>query len=374
MPNARVLVVDDAVVVRRIVTDLLQQEPDLEVVGTAPNGRIALQKITQLNPDLVTLDVEMPVLDGLATLKQLRVTHPNLPVIMFSTLTERGASVTMEALMNGANEYVTKPANVGSVTEAMARIREELVPKIHTLTGRSDRPRPGAAARTAAPTSRPTARPAPQPAPSPRRRSAATVDCVVIGVSTGGPNALAEVVPALPGDLRVPVLIVQHMPAMFTRLLAERLDSHAPLNVRESAGREPVRAGDVLVAPGGRHLEVRASGGGAVTHLTDAPMENSCRPSVDVLFRTAASVYGDGVLAVVLTGMGADGRRGCEHVRETGGAVLAQDRPTSVVWGMPGAVVEAGLVDEVVPLGEVAARIAARVGAPTATRRTEVAR
>ena len=373
MPKARVLVVDDAVVVRRIVTDLLEQEPELEVVGTAPNGRIALQKITQLNPDLVTLDVEMPVLDGLATLKQLRVTHPSLPVIMFSTLTERGASVTMEALMNGANEYVTKPANVGSVTEAMARIREDLVPKIHSLTGGGPS-RPGQAAGTKAPPPRPSARPVPQPAPTPRRRSTATVDCVVIGVSTGGPNALAEVIPALPGDLRVPVLLVQHMPAMFTRLLAERLDSHAPLNVREAGGREPVRAGDVLIAPGGRHLEVRASAGGAVTQLTDAPMENSCRPSADVLFRTAASVYGDGVLAVVLTGMGADGRRGCEHVREAGGAVLAQDRATSVVWGMPGAATEAGLVDEVVPLGEVAARIEARVGGPAAARQAEVAR
>lgn len=373
MPKARVLVVDDAVVVRRIVTDLLQEEPDLEVVGTAPNGRIALQKITQLNPDLVTLDVEMPVLDGLATLKQLRVTHPDLPVIMFSTLTERGASVTMDALMNGANEYVTKPANVGSVTEAMARIREDLVPKIHTLTG-GDRSRPGGASGTRPPAARRAARPVPKPTPSPRRRSTATVDCVVLGVSTGGPNALAEVIPSLPGDLRVPVLVVQHMPAMFTRLLAERLDSHSPLKVRESAGREPVRAGEVLIAPGGRHLEVRASAGGAVAHVTDAPMENSCRPSADVLFRTAASVYGDGVLAVVLTGMGADGRRGCEHVREAGGVVLAQDRATSVVWGMPGAVADAGLVDEVVPLGDVAARIEARVGAPTTVGRAEVAR
>ena len=372
MPNKRVLVVDDAVVVRKIVTDLLEEEPGLEVVGTAPNGRIALQKIPQLNPDIVTLDVEMPVLDGLATLKQVRAAYPQLPVIMFSTLTERGASVTMEALMNGANEYVTKPANVGSVTEAMARIREELVPKVHSLVGTPETSHPT----PEAPTPAVPARPAQPPAARRPRAVAASqrVDVVVIGISTGGPNALASLVPALPGDLAVPVLVVQHMPPMFTRLLAERLDSQTPLTVQEAADGTPIRAGQMLIAPGGRHLEVDAGGpGGPVSRLSDGPMENSCRPSADVLFRTAARAFGGAVLALVLTGMGADGRRGAEHVREVGGTVLAQDRATSVVWGMPGAVAEAGLADEVLPLPDIPARIVEHVEA-TQGRRAGVAR
>ncbi|MFP4148183.1 MAG: chemotaxis response regulator protein-glutamate methylesterase [Nitriliruptoraceae bacterium] len=359
MMRTRVLVVDDAVVVRRIVTTVLSEEPGLEVVGTAPNGRIALQKIEQLNPDLVTLDVEMPVMDGLETLKALRKRHPRLPVIMFSTLTERGAAVTMEALMSGANEYVTKPANVGSVTEAMERIRQELVPKIAALTGKPLPSRPGA-------TGRPTpARPStPAPPPAPRRQSSAQIEmpvqAVVIGVSTGGPNALAELVPALPAGLAVPVLVVQHMPPMFTRLLAERLDHSAALHVREAGDNELVRPGEVLLAPGGKHLEVQRRGPQVYTKLTEGPLENSCRPAADVLFRTASSVYGAGLLGVVLTGMGYDARRGTQHVRDVGGHVLAQDQATSVVWGMPGAAVEAGTVDAVLPLGELAGEIARR--------------
>jgi len=366
----RILVVDDAVVVRRIVTNVLGDEPDLDVVGTAPNGRIALQKIEQLNPDLVTLDIEMPVMDGLETLKAIRKTHPRLPVIMFSTLTERGAAVTMEALMHGANEYVTKPANVGSVTEAMERIREELVPKIQALTGLA--PRPTKAAPTSTHTPQPTA-PAPSartlgrgPAqPAGRRPATRTpelpVQAVVIGVSTGGPNALAVLIPALPKDLGVPVLIVQHMPPMFTRLLAERLDGASSLAVREAGHDEWVEPGHVLLAPGGRHLEVHRKGTRVYTALTDGPLENSCRPAADVLLRTASRAYGAGTLGVIMTGMGGDGRRGTEHVRDVGGHVLVQDEATSVVWGMPGAAVQAGTVDAVVPLPELAAAISTRV-------------
>ncbi len=370
MLKPRILVVDDAVVVRRIVTSVLGDEPDLEVVGTAPNGRIALQKVEQLNPDLVTLDIEMPVMDGLETLKALRKSYPRLPVIMFSTLTERGAAVTMEALMHGANEYVTKPANVGSVTEAMERIREELVPKIQALTGLA--PRPTRSRHTSGHTPQPAPTPRPATGPDPRARTRVPqragrgapqlpVQAVVIGISTGGPNALAVLVPALPRDLGVPVLIVQHMPPMFTRLLAERLDSTSPLSVREAGHDESVEAGHVLLAPGGRHLEVHRQGTRVYTALTDGPLENSCRPSADVLFRTAARAYAGGTLGVIMTGMGADGRRGTEHVRDVGGHVLAQDEATSVVWGMPGAAVQAGTVDAVLPLPDLARAIAERV-------------
>ncbi|MFP4635622.1 MAG: chemotaxis response regulator protein-glutamate methylesterase [Nitriliruptoraceae bacterium] len=384
MDNARVLVVDDAVVVRKIITDLLDGEAGLEVAGTASNGRAALEQVERLGPDLVTLDVEMPVMDGLTTLKQLRAAHPTLPVIMFSTLTERGASVTMEALMNGANDYVTKPANVGSLTQAKARIRQELMPKVRGLTGRHERggaptaSPPGtslATASAATPSSAETSRAATstsQLAAQRAPRSRGRVEVVVLGVSTGGPNALARLVPALPRDLAAPVLIVQHMPPMFTRLLAERLDTQTPLRVREAGDGQPLAAGEVLIAPGGRHLEVSGDApADVVTRLSDAPPENSCRPSVDVLFRSAAAAFEGHTLAVVLTGMGADGLKGAERIRQAGGTVLAQDHATSVVWGMPGAVAEAGLAEELLPLAEIAPRIGGRVAAG-GSGRTEV--
>jgi len=360
----RVLVVDDAVVVRRMVTEALSVDPDIEVVGTAPNGRIALAKIPQINPDVVTLDVEMPEMDGLATLTALRKEYPRLPVIMFSTLTERGAATTMEALLRGANDYVTKPANVGSVSEAQQRIREDLVPRVHALGGRRAATARTAGADATAGTRATVSRATVSRATASRAIATADarVDAVVVGVSTGGPNALADLVPQLPGDLPVPILIVQHMPPMFTRLLAERLDQTSAVHVREAGEGETVLPGEVLVAPGGRHLVVHRVGTEVRTGLSDAPPQNSCRPSVDVLFRAAARVYGANTLGVVLTGMGADGRAGSEHVREAGGHVLAQDAATSVVWGMPGAVVEAGLADEVLPLDAIAEAIRRRVG------------
>lgn len=355
MPKTRVLVVDDAVVVRRLVSDALSSAPGIEVAGTAPNGRVALSKIPQVNPDLITLDVEMPIMDGIETLTEIRKTYPDLPVIMFSTLTERGTAVTMDALLRGANDYVTKPANVGGVQESVVAIREQLVPKIHALCG-------GMGAATAATSQR---RPRPRPAPArPKRRPHVPdhrVDIVIVGISTGGPNALAEVLPALPRDLGVPVVIVQHMPPMFTKLLAERLDKTCRLPVVEARQGTLIVPNRILIAPGDHHLELRQRGNGVVTALTKDPPENSCRPAADVLFRTAVKVYGAGCLAVILTGMGYDGRRGSHHVVEAGGRVIAQDEATSVVWGMPGAVVQDGLADEVLPLGMVADRIVKRV-------------
>ena len=345
----RVLVADDSVVVRRLVTNVLSSSPGIEVVGSAANGRLALAKIEQLNPDLVTLDVEMPDMNGIETLVALREHRPDLPVIMFSTLTERGAAVTLEALMRGANDYVTKPANVGSVAEAMDRVREELVPKIRSLCG------------VAAPDAPAVVRPAPSPPRRPAPVVPTRVDAVVVGISTGGPSALAEIVPQLPGDLDVPIYIVQHMPPMFTRLLAERLDRTTALEVAEAAGGESARAGTCWVAPGDRHLVLQGSGASVRLALDDGPRENSCRPSVDVLFRSAAAVYGPNLLAVVMTGMGQDGLHGCEHVVDAGGQVLAQDEASSVVWGMPGAVAHAGLADLILPLTDIPAEITRRV-------------
>ncbi len=350
MARINVLVVDDSVVIRRLVTTSLESDPDITVCGTAANGSIALSKLLQVAPDLVTLDVEMPVMDGLQTLRELRKTHPRLPVIMFSTLTERGASATLDALTAGASDYVCKPANVGSVPEAIAAVREQLIPKIKALVpgGRPSLPAQARPVRPAAAAAR---------AGAPVRAGAAPtarIDLLAIGSSTGGPDALTAVLPLLPASLPVPVVITQHMPPVFTRLFAQRLDAKCPLAVKEAEDGDLVVAGCVLVAPGDRHLVLERRGAAVVVRLSDAPAENFCRPAVDVMFRSAAALYGEHVLSVVLTGMGSDGARGSEVVRAAGGEVVVQDQATSVVWGMPGSVVSAGQAHRVLPLRDVA--------------------
>jgi len=353
----RVLVVDDSVVVRRLVTDILSSDPRIEVVGTAANGKVALAKIPQVNPDLVTLDVEMPVMDGLTTLRELRKDYPKLPVIMFSTLTDRGASVTLDALERGANDYVAKPANVGSVTASMEAVRSQLVPKIVALCSRTRpvappiatpvRPRPTVGAAT-------TALTAPLDA-------GGKVEVLAIGASTGGPDALSTVLSALPANLPVPVVVVQHMPPVFTKQFADRLNGRCALTVREAEPGVPVVAGQVLVAPGDFHLRVRTTNGRVRAHLDQGVPENYCRPAVDVLFRSVVDTYGGRVLGLVLTGMGADGARGAAEIVRAGGSVFVQDEATSVVWGMPGAVTAAGLAARQLPLGEVASAVTARI-------------
>jgi two-component system chemotaxis response regulator CheB len=351
--KVRVLVVDDAVVIRKLLTDALATDPEVEVVGTAGNGRIALSKIELLRPDLVTLDVEMPEMDGLATLRAIRRRLPRLPVVMFSTVTAQGASATLEALAAGASDYVAKPANVGSVTAAIAAIRGELLPRIKALCGRAAVPAPPSPVATVS-----------RPAVIAVRR--VPIEAVVVGISTGGPNALAEVLPALPPDLPVPVLIVQHMPPVFTRLLAERLGARCALPVVEAVAGEAIAAGKVYLAPGDFHMTISPRWQVA---LGQGPPENSCRPAVDVLFRSAAAICGPGALGVVLTGMGSDGLHGCQAIRAAGGTVLAQDEATSTVWGMPGFVARAGLADQIVPLGEVAHTIVRRVNDNRVPRR-----
>ncbi len=357
MTAIRVLVVDDAVVMRRLIGDVLAAEPDIEVV-TAANGRIGLAKLVQTSPDAVVLDIEMPELHGLGTLRELRTTHPTLPVIMFSTLTERGASATLEAMSLGASDYVTKPANVGSVTESMARVRAELIPKIRALCEADRHAGAPVSAVADGPAVRSLAPLVSLRAPTGRR---SPLEIVAIGASTGGPRALQEVLGSLPDSLAVPVVVVQHMPPVFTRLLAERLDATSPLSIREASGGEVLEPGVVYIAPGDHHLVVGRVGDRVVTALDDGPPENSCRPAVDVLFRSVAAAFGDRALAVVLTGMGADGQRGAEHLVDAGAEVLAQDEATSVVWGMPGAVARAGLASAVVGLTEVGPSISARV-------------
>jgi two-component system chemotaxis response regulator CheB len=343
MKSARVLLVDDSSVTRRVIGAALSEHPEIEVVASLPNGELALARLPDVQPDVVILDVEMPGMDGVETLLKLRQAHPSLPVIMFSALTERGAEVTVRALAAGASDYVCKPsATAGRSAESV--ISQELIPKILALCGRPS---------LRSPTIKP-------PASNERRTRRRQAELVVIASSTGGPNALAELLPLLPPSLPVPVLIVQHMPPVFTRYLAERFNAVGPLRAREASEGDPLVPGQILVAPGDYHLEIHRDAQGSRATLNQGPPENSCRPAADVLFRSAAAGYGASVLAVVLTGMGQDGLVGARAVVEAGGQVLVQNGPSCVVWGMPKAVEQAGLADRVLPLSELAGEITAR--------------
>jgi two-component system chemotaxis response regulator CheB len=350
MDKIRVFLVDDASAVRRLVTSALNRDPALEVVGTAADGQMALNRLAELRPDVVLLDLEMPVMNGLQTLVALRITHPRLPVIMFSRFTQRGVEATVHALTLGADDYVPKP---GDGLDVRPCIEELLIPKIKLLARRGG---PRAKAETPA-----VGIPVSGDSPARARTQPQRVLMVVIGASTGGPNALAELFPTFPLEWSVPLAVVQHMPPDFTARLAERLSEKSRLRVREAVAGELVSAAQVWIAPGGHHLLVRREGQAVRLTLNQDPPVNSCRPSVDVLFRSAAEVYGPGVLAVVLTGMGQDGLRGCECIRAAGGEVLAQDEASSVVWSMPGAVVQAGLAAQVLPLEHLGSEIVRRV-------------
>jgi two-component system chemotaxis response regulator CheB len=287
-------------------------------------------------------------------LKEVRKSHPALPVIMFSTLTERGASATLDALSLGASDYVTKPSNTGSLDAGIAAIRTELIPKIKALCRRTP-----AKARIPIP---------PKPAASVRPRSKQPIDIVAIGTSTGGPNALAEVLPRLPKELPVPIVVVQHMPPIFTRFLAERLAGQSQIAVGEANSGAELSPGQAWIAPGNFHMTVARKGLRGRVDLNQDPPEHSCRPAVDVLFRSVASAYRSNVLGVVMTGMGSDGVLGSQNIREAGGEVLIQDELSSVVWGMPGLVYAAGQADAVYPLDQLASEITRRVMQSRASR------
>ncbi len=385
MDKVRVLIVDDSAVMRKIIASALQKEPSIEIAGYAANGLQAIEAVQTCNPDVVTLDIEMPEMDGLTALREIRKENKYLPIIMFSSLTHKGAQAAVMALTAGASDYVGKPANAtGGIDDAFKVLETELIPKIIGLAKRvkSRRAREGAteAPKSIAVTAPKTVIAAKPTAPIKTSSLASKIskvtsgvlakpaEAVCIGVSTGGPEALMQVFGAFNAPLSVPIFIVQHMPADFTALLAARLSATGVMTVKEAEEGEIAEPGMVYIAPGGFHMTLSRPGTKTIIHLNTEPPENSCRPAVDVLFRTAADVYGNSLLTVMLTGMGYDGLKGSQVVKEKGGQLIAQDEATSVIWGMPGAVVQAGLADAVLPIDKITDEIIFRTRKVPASR------
>jgi len=351
MPDTpiKVLIIDDSALVRKILTLMLRKDPAIEVVGAAPDPIIAREKIKELNPDVLTLDVEMPRMDGLTFLRNLMRLRP-MPVVMVSSLTERGADVTLEALSLGVIDFITKPK--GDLGNQLTELGEELCAKVKTAAR--------AKVRGATPSSSLTADAV---LPPPRRRHLNTTDSLIaIGASTGGTEAIKEVLLGMPPDAPG-IVIAQHIPPGFSRAFAERMDKLTRLRVKEAEDGDVVLHGHVFVAPGDHHLLIERSGGRYICRINDGPPVNRHRPSVDVMFRSIADCAGPRAVAAILTGMGADGAKGLLELREAGAHTVAQDEATSVVWGMPGEAFKIGAAAEVLPLGRIAnALLAAPAG------------
>ncbi len=370
----RTLVADDSALFRRVLSDTLGGMPEIEIIGTAFNGRQAVERVRTLKPDLLTLDMEMPELDGLGVLDALKHAGTATSVIVLSALTRKGGQLTMRALEKGAFDFITKP-DTSNAEQSRAAILAELTPRVRALghrlevrnllrPGGSTPPLPLAPPRGMAP-----AGTAPAPGSlqgiADRMNRVATAhkpEMVLIGVSTGGPNALARVLPAIPGNLGVPVLVVQHMPPVFTQSLAESLSHKCAIRVKEAVHGEPVEPNVAYIAPGGRQMRLSPPADRARTiQITDDPPENNCRPAVDYLFRSAATHYPGRAMAVILTGMGTDGTLGVRLLKRHGCFCIAQDEASCVVYGMPKSIVDAGVADTVLPLDQIAARIVATV-------------
>ena len=345
MPPVKVLVVDDSALMRQLISRTLGKYPFIQVVGTAMNGSDAIGKISALRPDVVTMDVEMPVMDGLSALKRIMRENP-LPVIMFSTLTAQGTKATIEALASGAFDFVTKPSSPAAlepmVEELARKIEAAAAVPLNKVVRR--RPATGAAVPVSVPVS----------------RTGGKVQLVVIGTSTGGPGALHTVIPALPGDFPAAVVVVQHIPAGFSKPLAEHLDRRASISVRHAEAGDPVSPGRVLVAPAGYDLTFRGRAGNASVVLSKgvAPLPpGGFRPSVDGVMKSAASVFNDAVIGVLMTGMGRDGAMGMKEIKQRNGRTIAEAESTCVVFGMPRAAIELGAADRVVPLHQIVPEI-----------------
>lgn len=358
MPDPiKLLIVDDSRLFRSALEEALSGARDVQVVGSVFSGDKAMEFIRANPPDIVTLDVEMPGMNGLETLRQIQAFNESRPTdrplgaIMVSAFTQRGAQVTLDSLNAGAFDFVTKPSTA-SPEESINLLRDQLLPKVRAFAISRRMPRSATPATIAIPAAAPQVR-------RPRDAARNAVRAVLIGASTGGPRALSEVLPQLTALINKPILIVQHMPAGFTKSLADTLSRQCGRRVIEAEEGLPLDDGLICVAPGGKHLVLRGSSGAPVTGLNEQPPENGCRPSADVLFRSAAAVLRGDTLGIILTGMGRDGTVGLGALHRAGGYVIAQDEASSVVWGMPGSAVEAGVVDEVQPLNRIARAVAA---------------
>jgi two-component system chemotaxis response regulator CheB len=358
----RVMVVDDSAVVRGLLTRLLEADPQIGVVASVGNGQAALGALARVDPEVVVLDIEMPVMDGLTALPKLIAAKPGLQVLMASTLTEHNAEVSLRALAAGATDYVAKPS--AQIMSAQI-FKHDLLEKVKTLGLAARRRQPAPARREPAPASAaPRVAPVQMPVPTPRvrRAPAGIAQVIAIGSSTGGPQALLSVLNGIGPSLTLPVLITQHMPPTFTTIMAQHLTKTSGTQASEARDGEAIVPGRIYVAPGDYHMTVAVENGTKVLRLNQRAPENFCRPAVDPMFRSVAEAYGSHALAVILTGMGRDGAAGATAIAAAGGAVVAQDEATSVVWGMPGAAVQAGCVDSVLALPEIGAYLRRAMG------------
>ncbi|MDD3813877.1 MAG: chemotaxis response regulator protein-glutamate methylesterase [Desulfocapsaceae bacterium] len=365
----RILVVDDTIVYRKAVSDILAEIPGVEVVGIAHNGKIAMSKIATLKPDLLTLDIEMPEMNGLEVLAELQKNHTGVGAIMLSTLTADGSHMTMKALELGAFDFILKPQSSANLQEGKDQIKSALLPMLEAFShshnapsllgtkGVFTRPKTLPGKRADSPLRPQTTAGASSTPKTFLRRGKSEI--VTIGISTGGPNALSQMLPQLPGDLGVPVVIVQHMPPVFTRSLAASLDAKCALTVKEAEDAEPIQPNTVYIAPGGKQMKLVASADGKnrIIKITNDPPENSCKPSADYLFRSVGDYYVGRTTAVIMTGMGSDGTKGLQLLKQKGAFVIAQDEATCVVYGMPKAPIQQGLTDVIAPLNKIANEI-----------------
>ncbi len=362
----RVMVVDDSAVIRGFIVRMLESEPDFEVVASVGNGEMAVSNAARHKVDVIVLDIEMPVMDGLTALPKIFQIDPNIKVIMASTLTLRNAEISFRAMQAGASDYIPKPSNAQGMTGS-DEFRRELVLKIRNL-GQAKIKATGATVAATKPTAAAAAAPAAaKEADKPKRSllsptgpipirkpGIAKPQIITVGSSTGGPQALFDFLKGLDHSIKLPIVITQHMPATFTTILAEHISRMTQWECAEAKDGEVLLGGRIYLAPGDYHMLIESKGAQQVLRLNQGPQENFCRPSVDPMLRSVVDVFGGHVFTVILTGMGSDGKKGGEVVVEAGGTVIAQDEKTSVVWGMPGAAAEAGICSAVLPLNELA--------------------
>ncbi len=356
--TVKVLIVDDSRFFRRRVTEMLEIDPRIEVIGTAADGEEAIRQVNKLKPDVITMDIEMPVLDGITAVRRIMAIRPT-PILMFSTLTTEGAQSTLDALEAGALDFL--PKRFEDISSDRDVAKRTLVERVYMLGQKGlagFKPVVSAKTSTSATQAKASSTSSPRPAATQPvvgkdGKARKSQKIVVIGTSTGGPAALQEVLSHLPKDYPVPVLLVQHMPGTFTNAFAQRLDQCSDIAVKEAADGEVLRPGQAYLAPGGKQMELEQKGGSVIIRIKGSPPEQNYKPCVDITFNSVAQVYPGQALAVIMTGMGADGREGCRKLKETGCSIWIQDEKSSIIFGMPHAVQEAGLADRIYSLTDI---------------------